>query len=108
MLADGDQVVVDPLREVARLAGGVEDEDRGALHGVVDHGAGDAAGEVEHLHAAAVGGDQRAFGGRQRDQELALGVLAVDHAAGPARPIGICATPTKFSMLPRVTAGSKE
>ncbi len=74
----GDQVVVDPLREVARVAGVVEDEDRGALHGVLDHGRRDAAGLVEDLHAAAVGGDERALGGRQRDQELALRVLAVD------------------------------
>ncbi len=78
MLADGDQVVVDPLREVARVAGVIEDEDRGALHGVLDHRRGDAAGLVEDLHAAAVGGDQRPLGGRERNQELALGVLAVD------------------------------
>ncbi len=29
-------------------------------------------------------------------------------SSGPASPIGTCATPTKFSMLPRVSAGSKE
>ena len=38
----------------------------------------DAARQVEHLDAAVVGGDQRALGGRQRDEELALRVLAVD------------------------------
>ena len=42
----------------------------------------DAARQVEDLHAPVVGGDQRAFGRRERDQELALGVLAVD----PERP----------------------
>ena len=64
--------------EVAAVAGVVEDEDRRPLHAVAHHRAGDAAREVEHLHAAVVGGDQRALGGGQRDDELPLGVLAVD------------------------------
>ncbi len=28
--------------------------------------------------------------------------------SGPAKPIGTCATPVKFSMLPLVIAGSNE
>ena len=79
--------------------GVVEDEHRRALHGVGDHGALHAAGQVQHLHAAVVGRDQRALGRRHRDQELALGVLAVDRS-GPAKPSGTWATPVKFSMLP--------
>ena len=37
-----------------------------------------AAALGEQPHPAVVAGDQRAFGGRQRDEEVALGVLAVD------------------------------
>ena len=29
-------------------------------------------------------------------------------SSGPARPIGTCATPMKFSMLPRVSSGSND
>ena len=62
-----------------------EQERRGALHVVGDHGGGHAAGFVEQTHAPVVAGDQRAFGGRQRHVELALSVLAV-HQQGPGEP----------------------
>ena len=55
-----------------------EHEDRRTLHRIVDHGAFDAAAQVQHLHAAVVRRNQGALGGGQRDQEIALGVLAVD------------------------------
>ena len=63
---------------VARLAGALEQERRRALHAVVHDRRLHAAGLVQQLHAAVVGGDERALGGRQRDVELALRVLAVD------------------------------
>ena len=69
---------LEPLAEVARLAGALEQERRRALHAVVDDRRLHAARLAEQLHAAVVGGDERALGGRQRDVELALGVLAVD------------------------------
>ena len=78
LFGDLGEVGPHPLDEVARLGGIVKDEDRRALHRVADHRALDAAREVEHLHAAVVGGDQRAFGGGHRHDELALRVLAVD------------------------------
>ena len=81
LAADVGHVLVDPVAEGPGLARGVEDEHRGALHVVALDGAGHPAGEVEHLHPAVVAGDQRALGRGQRDDELALGVLAVHRAA---------------------------
>ena len=69
---------LEPLLEVAGLAGGLEDEDGRALHAVVGDGALHAAGQVEHLHPAVVRGDERALRRRHRDEEVAVGVLAVD------------------------------
>ena len=60
------------------FAGVVEDEDRRALHELLDDRGLDAAALAEQPHAAVVAGDQRAFARRHRDVELALGVLAVD------------------------------
>ena len=77
-LADLVEVLVEPLAERARPAGALEQERRRALHAVVHDRRPHAAGRVEQLHAAVVGGDQRALGGRHRDVELALGVFAVD------------------------------
>jgi hypothetical protein len=50
----------------------------GTLHAVVDHRAGHPATEIEHLDSPVVRGDQRAFGGGHRNQELSPGMLAVD------------------------------
>ena len=77
-LADLVEVLVEPLAERARLARALEQERRRALHAVVHDRRRHAARLVEQLHAAVVGGDQRALGGRHRDVELALRVLAVD------------------------------
>ena len=68
----------DPVAELAGLQRVVEDEDRGALHVVLDHRRLHAAALGQQPHAAVVAGDQGAFGGRHRDEEVALGVLAVD------------------------------
>jgi hypothetical protein len=56
-------------------------------------------GEVEHLHAAVVRGHQRALGGGQRDDELALRVLAVDEER-PGEAERHLGHAVKFSMLP--------
>ena len=69
---------VHPVAEGARFASGIEHEDRGTLHVVALDGAGHAAAQVEHLHAAIVRSDQRPFGGGQRNDELTLRMLAVD------------------------------
>ena len=66
------------MAELARLHRIVEDEYRRALHVFLDHRRPDAAALVEQPHAAVVAGDQRALGGRERNVEVALGVLAVD------------------------------
>ena len=71
-------VLIDPVAELARLQGVVEDEHRGALHAVLDDGRLDAAAFAEHAHPAVVAGDQRALGGRERHVEVSPGVLAVD------------------------------
>jgi hypothetical protein len=78
-------VLGEPGLEVPRLAGALEDEHGRALHLVVHHGAGHAAGEVEHLHAPVVGGHERALGRGHGDEEVPLGVLAVD-GEGPGEP----------------------
>lgn len=67
-----------PDGEITRLAGVVEGKNWGALHGIADDGAGDAAAEIEHFDAAIVGSDQCAFGCGQGDDEIALRVFAVD------------------------------
>ncbi len=72
------EVLAQPGAELARLARRVEQECGSALHVVVDHGRGDAAGLVQQAHAAVVAGHQRSLGGGHRHVELALGVLAVD------------------------------
>jgi hypothetical protein len=106
-LADLGHVRVDPVAEVARLAGRVEDEHRRALHAVVDDRARHAAGEVEHLDAAVVGGDERALGRRQRDEELALACSPLTERPGEAdrhlRHAG-----EVLDVAPRRPAGSNE
>ncbi len=77
-LSEFIQVFVHPLDEVTRTARVLEGEHRRALHRIVDHGALDAAAQVHYLDAAVVRRDQGALGGGQRDQKVALGVLAVD------------------------------
>ena len=80
-LGDGADLVlvpIDPVAELARLHGVVEDEHRRALHAVLDDGRLDAAALAEHAHPAVVAGDERALGGRQRHVEVSLRVLAVD------------------------------
>ena len=74
----------------ARPARALEQERRRALHAVVHDRRLHAARRVQQLHAAVVGGDERALGGRHRDVELALGVLAVDEqrARDPERDLG--------------------
>ena len=76
---------VHPVAKLPRLPGGIEDEHRRTLHAVARDGARDPARQVEHLHPAVVGGDERALGGREGDEELALRVLAV-HPQRPREP----------------------
>ena len=71
-------VLFDPVAELARLQGVVEDEHRRALHVVLDHRRLDAAAFAQHPHPAVVAGDQGALGGRQRHVEISPGVLTVD------------------------------
>ena len=89
-LADLVEVLVQPLAERARAAGALEQERRRALHAVVHDRRLHAAGGVQQLHAAVVGGHQRALRGRHRDVELALRVLAVDEQrpGDPERHLG--------------------
>ena len=75
---DGGEVVLHPRDEIAPGARILEDEDRRALHGIGDDGDLHAARQVQQLHAAIVRGDERAFGGGHRDDEVALRVFAVD------------------------------
>src|SRR5919109_52120 len=77
-LLDLLEVVVEPVGELARVAGALEDEGGRALHLVGHDGGGDAARLAQQPHAAVVARDQRALGGSERHVELALGVLAVD------------------------------
>ncbi len=78
LLLDPVEVLLEPDAEVASLAGAGEDEDRSALHRVVDHRRLDAAGVAGQLHAAVVAGDESALRGRHRHPVLTLGVLTVD------------------------------
>jgi hypothetical protein len=71
-------VLAQPRAELAGLAGAGEDPGRRALHAVVHHRDGDAAGLVHEPHPAVVAGHERPLGGGQRHVELALGVLPVD------------------------------
>ncbi|OQC19618.1 MAG: hypothetical protein BWX71_02608 [Deltaproteobacteria bacterium ADurb.Bin072] len=70
-------MLVDPQDEVPGLAGRVEHECRGPLHLVLDHRGGHPAAHVDDLHAAVVGCHQRPLTGAQRDEEIALCMLAV-------------------------------
>lgn len=98
------EILAEPALEIAAGAGVLEDEDGGALHSVGEDGGAGAAAQVEDVHAAAVGDDERAFGCGEGNQELAAGVLAVDEE-GPARPMGTWTTPMQFSQLPLVMWG---
>ena len=75
---DGGEVVLHPLDEVAPGARILKDEDRRALHRIGDDGDLHAARQIHQLHAAVVRRDERAFGGGQRHDEVALRVFAVD------------------------------
>ena len=77
-LADRVDVGHAPADEVAGVGQGVEGEAGSARHAFVQHRGGAAAGLGQGQGAAAVGGDQRRLGGRQRDVEVALRVHAVD------------------------------
>src|ERR1044071_1656974 len=77
-LLDRREALADPGAELTRGHRVGQQEHRRALHELLDHGGLDAAARVEQAHPAAVAGDQRALGGRQRDVEVALRVLAVD------------------------------
>lgn len=72
------KIVVEPQPELPRLAGIGKDEHRRALHVVVDHTHGDAAGFTSDAHSPVVAGHQRAFGGGHGHIELAHRVLTVD------------------------------
>ncbi len=65
------------MREIAGATGILKNENRGALHGVGDHGALHAPTTVQQSDAPIIGGDQRSLGGRQRNQEFALGMFAI-------------------------------
>ena len=67
-----------PLDEEAGLKDILEHEGRRAQHALRDHDGGGAAGAGDDVGAAAIGGDERRFRGRQRHEELAVGVDAVD------------------------------
>ena len=67
-----------PFPERSRLAGALEHEGGGALHGVIEDRGLHAADLPEHLHAAVVARHKGALGGRERHVELALRVLPVD------------------------------
>ena len=75
---DRREIRLHPFAERARLQGVVEQEHGAPLHGALDNRRLDAARLREQPHAAIVARHQRALCRRQRDEEIAAGVLAVD------------------------------
>ncbi len=80
-------VPLHPRNKFASRASIAEDKHGCALHGIGEHRAPHTAAQVENLAATIVRGNQRPFGGCQRNQKLAVGVFAMDldRASDPNR-----------------------
>src|SRR5579883_2036189 len=84
---DRDEVLFDPVAEIACLDRVLEDEHRGALHSFFDHGSSDAPACGEKAHATVITCDERAFGSGERNVEIALRLFAQD-VDGPGQADG--------------------
>jgi hypothetical protein len=96
-----------PIAELARLRRVVEDEDRRALHELLDDRRLDAAALAQQAHAAVVARDQRASRSSHRHEEVAL-ACSPTMPSGPARPIGTWANAHEVLDVARQNRGSNE
>ena len=76
---DRGVVGLNPAHQLSRSLRTMRHKGGGAVDLVLEHGGDGAAALTDRPHAAVVGRNQRAFGGRERHHEGAIGIVALQH-----------------------------